>query len=92
MFWKEPKIDRRLLDFDNVIVQPHQSSGTVETRKAKATEFTEVLFATLFMELRGGLEVGRHLVAKAGRGGGKLNALVRRFRLLRLRAPSCPSW
>ncbi len=82
VFWNEPKIDRRLLDFDNVIVQPHQSSGTVETRKAKATEFTEVLFATLFMELRGGLEVGRHLVAKAGRGGGKLNALVRRFRLL----------
>src|SRR5208282_3000531 len=57
-----------------------------------ATEFTQVLFATLFMELRGWLEVGRHLVAKAGRGGGKLNALVRRFRLLRLRAPSCPSW
>src|SRR5208282_2112465 len=57
-----------------------------------ATEFTQVLFATLFMELRGWLEVGRHLVAKAGRGGGKLNALVRRFRLLRLRASSCPSW
>ncbi len=52
------------------------------SRPRKATEFTQVLFATLFMELRGGLEVGRHLVAKAGRGGGKLNALVRRFRLL----------
>src|SRR5208283_5712562 len=37
---------------------------------SRATEFTQVLFARLFMELRGGLEVGRHLVAKAGRGGG----------------------
>src|SRR5208282_235908 len=48
----------------------------------RATEFTQALFATFFMELRGELELGRHLVAKAGRGGGKLNALVRRFRLL----------
>jgi len=55
---------------------------TTPTRPHKATEFTQVLFATLFMELRGGLEVGRHLVAKGGGGGAKLNALVRRFRLL----------
>ncbi len=34
MFWNEPNIDRRLLDFNSVILQPHQSSGTVETRKA----------------------------------------------------------
>jgi lactate dehydrogenase-like 2-hydroxyacid dehydrogenase len=34
VFWNEPDIDKRLLDFPNVIVQPHQSSGTVETRKA----------------------------------------------------------
>jgi D-3-phosphoglycerate dehydrogenase len=34
VFWNEPNIDKRLLDFTNVIVQPHQSSGTVETRKA----------------------------------------------------------
>ena len=34
VFWNEPNIDQRLLDFSNVIVQPHQSSGTVETRRA----------------------------------------------------------
>ena len=34
VFLNEPNIDRRLLDFDRVVVQPHQSSGTVETRKA----------------------------------------------------------
>ena len=34
VFWNEPNIDPRLLDFPNVLVQPHQSSGTVETRKA----------------------------------------------------------
>ena len=34
VFWNEPHIDKRLLEFPNVIVQPHQSSGTVETRKA----------------------------------------------------------
>ncbi len=34
VFWNEPNIDRRLLDFSSVILSPHQSSGTVETRKA----------------------------------------------------------
>ena len=34
VFWNEPNVDRRFLEFDNVILQPHQSSGTVETRKA----------------------------------------------------------
>ncbi len=34
VFLNEPNIDQRLLAFDEVIVQPHQSSGTVETRKA----------------------------------------------------------
>lgn len=34
VFWNEPNIDQRLLALPNVIVQPHQSSGTVETRKA----------------------------------------------------------
>ncbi|HTR14560.1 MAG TPA: 2-hydroxyacid dehydrogenase [Roseiarcus sp.] len=34
VFWNEPNIDRRFLEFDNVILQPHQSSGTVETRQA----------------------------------------------------------
>jgi lactate dehydrogenase-like 2-hydroxyacid dehydrogenase len=34
VFWNEPAIDPRLLSFDNVLLQPHQSSGTVETRKA----------------------------------------------------------
>lgn len=34
VFWNEPNVDRRLFDFDNVILQPHQSSGSVETRQA----------------------------------------------------------
>ncbi len=34
VFCNEPNIDKRLLDFGSVILQPHQSSGTVETRKA----------------------------------------------------------
>ena len=34
VFWNEPNIDARLLGFPNVIVEPHQASGTVETRKA----------------------------------------------------------
>ena len=34
VFRSEPDIDKRLLEFENVILQPHQSSGTVETRKA----------------------------------------------------------
>ena len=34
MFLNEPNIDKRLLEFPQVIVQPHQSSGTIETRKA----------------------------------------------------------
>ena len=34
VFWNEPNIDKRLLDFANVIVEPHQASGTIEARKA----------------------------------------------------------
>ena len=34
VFWNEPHIDARLLEFPNVLVQPHHSSGTAETRKA----------------------------------------------------------
>jgi len=34
VFLNEPNIDKRLLEFRQLIVQPHQSSGTVETRKA----------------------------------------------------------
>ncbi len=34
VFLNEPNIDPRLMAFRQVIVQPHQSSGTVETRKA----------------------------------------------------------
>jgi D-3-phosphoglycerate dehydrogenase len=34
VFSNEPNIDKRLLGFPNVIVQPHQASGTVEARKA----------------------------------------------------------
>lgn len=34
VFENEPNIDSRFLELDNVLLQPHQSSGTVETRKA----------------------------------------------------------
>jgi len=34
VFWNEPNIDKRLLSFDNVVLQPHHASGTIETRKA----------------------------------------------------------
>ncbi|MGO4441076.1 2-hydroxyacid dehydrogenase [Rhizobium sp. RAF56] len=34
VFLNEPKIDPRFLTLDNVVLQPHHGSGTVETRKA----------------------------------------------------------
>jgi lactate dehydrogenase-like 2-hydroxyacid dehydrogenase len=34
VFHGEPNIDPRFLTLDNVILQPHHASGTVETRKA----------------------------------------------------------
>ncbi len=34
VFWNEPHIDPRFLALDNVVLQPHHASGTVETRKA----------------------------------------------------------
>jgi D-3-phosphoglycerate dehydrogenase len=34
VFANEPNIDPRFLKLDNLLVQPHHSSGTVETRKA----------------------------------------------------------
>ncbi|QRM57060.1 2-hydroxyacid dehydrogenase [Sinorhizobium sp. BG8] len=34
VFYNEPKIDPRFLELDNVVLQPHHGSGTVETRKA----------------------------------------------------------
>lgn len=33
VFYNEPKIDPRFLELDNVLLQPHQSSATTETRK-----------------------------------------------------------
>mgnify|MGYP000158876869 FL=1 len=36
MFLNEPKIDPRFYDLPNVVIQPHQGSGTVETRAAMA--------------------------------------------------------
>ncbi len=36
VFVNEPKIDERFYEFDNVVIQPHQGSGTVETRAAMA--------------------------------------------------------
>lgn len=34
VFMNEPNIDPRFYDLDNVVIQPHQGSGTVETRAA----------------------------------------------------------
>ena len=34
VFWNEPSIDEAPVGLQQVISQPHQSSGTVETRKA----------------------------------------------------------
>lgn len=34
VFWNEPRIDPRFLALDNVVLQPHHASGTVETRRA----------------------------------------------------------
>lgn len=34
VFWNEPRIDPRFLTLDNVVLQPHHASGTVETRRA----------------------------------------------------------
>ncbi|MDR3372143.1 MAG: 2-hydroxyacid dehydrogenase [Ancalomicrobiaceae bacterium] len=34
VFWNEPNIDPRWLTLDNVLLQPHHASGTVETRQA----------------------------------------------------------
>ncbi len=34
VFWNEPRIDPRFLALDNVVLQPHHGSGTIETRQA----------------------------------------------------------
>jgi lactate dehydrogenase-like 2-hydroxyacid dehydrogenase len=34
VFWNEPQIDPAFATLPNVVLQPHNSSGTVETRKA----------------------------------------------------------
>jgi D-3-phosphoglycerate dehydrogenase len=34
VFLNEPRIDPRFLALDNVVLQPHHASGTIETRKA----------------------------------------------------------
>ena len=34
VFEGEPKLDPRFLALDNVLLQPHHASGTVETRQA----------------------------------------------------------
>jgi D-3-phosphoglycerate dehydrogenase len=34
VFWNEPRIDARFMALDNVVLQPHHASGTVETRRA----------------------------------------------------------
>jgi len=32
--WNEPHIDARFKGLDNVVLQPHHASGTIETRRA----------------------------------------------------------
>ncbi len=34
VFEGEPKLNERFLALDNVLLQPHHASGTIETRKA----------------------------------------------------------
>lgn len=34
VFWNEPRIDARFMALDNVVLQPHHASGTIETRRA----------------------------------------------------------
>lgn len=34
VFWNEPRIDARFMALDNVVLQPHHGSGTLETRRA----------------------------------------------------------
>ncbi len=62
----------------NLLVRPRLNQGPYLSppgqtgdppSRTHPTEFTQILFATLFMELRGGLERGRHLVAKAEEAG-----------------------
>ncbi len=36
VFWNEPNIDPRFLALDSVVLQPHQGSNSVETRRAMA--------------------------------------------------------
>jgi lactate dehydrogenase-like 2-hydroxyacid dehydrogenase len=45
VFWNEPSIDPRFLSLDNVVLQPHRSSATVETRGAMAQLVRENLLA-----------------------------------------------
>ncbi|WP_213766005.1 NAD(P)-dependent oxidoreductase [Caballeronia sp. dw_19] len=37
VFWNEPSIDPCFAELDNVMLQPHRSSATVETRTAMAS-------------------------------------------------------
>lgn len=45
VFWNEPSIDSRFHRLDNVVLQPHRSSATVETRAAMAQLVRENLQA-----------------------------------------------
>ncbi|MCR9110230.1 MAG: 2-hydroxyacid dehydrogenase [Rhodobacteraceae bacterium] len=47
VFRNEPKIDPRFYDLPNVVIQPHQGSGTVETRAAMAKLQRDNLLAFL---------------------------------------------
>ena len=48
VFWNEPNIDQRFKALDNVVLQPHHASGTVETRKAMGKLVRDNLKAHFF--------------------------------------------
>ena len=47
VFKNEPNVDPRFLEFDNVVLQPHAASATVETRKAMGQLMRDNLAAAL---------------------------------------------
>ncbi len=47
VFKNEPNIDERFFEFDNVVLQPHAASATIETRKAMGQLMRDNLSAVL---------------------------------------------
>jgi D-3-phosphoglycerate dehydrogenase len=45
VFWNEPNVDSRFLRLENVVLQPHHASATVETRRAMGALMCDILDA-----------------------------------------------